>query len=53
MTNSNHDTKALAAELRTETAEPFLPIERRLVITSLVLGFGLLGVLVWVSNALF
>jgi hypothetical protein len=43
----------LREELRQQTDEPFLPVERKLVTWSLVLGVVLLGVLVWVSDAFF
>jgi hypothetical protein len=33
--------------------EPLLPIEKRLIIWSLLLGIGLLGLLIWVSGRFF
>jgi hypothetical protein len=33
--------------------EPLLPIEKRLITWSLLLGIGLLGLLIWVSGTFF
>lgn len=43
----------LAEELAAIPYEPLLPVEKRLIVTSLVLGLALLGVLWWVSHTLF
>jgi hypothetical protein len=40
-------------ELRRIPYEPLLPAEVKLVVWSLVLGVGLLGVLLWISNTFF
>jgi hypothetical protein len=40
-------------ELKRIPYEPLLPVEVKLVVWSLVLGIGLLGVLLWVSNTFF
>jgi hypothetical protein len=51
------ERKQTEAELTDELAqvsdEPFLPVERALVIGSLVLGALLLGLLWWISNTQF
>jgi hypothetical protein len=43
----------LADELKKMPYEPLLPIEKKLVLWSLILGVSLLAVLVWVNQALF
>jgi hypothetical protein len=43
----------VAGELAKTPHEPFLPVEKRLVAWSLILGLVLLGGLVWVSSAFF
>jgi hypothetical protein len=43
----------LADELAQASDEPFLPVEKALVIGSLVLGALLLGLLWWISNTHF
>ena len=43
----------LAEELEKMPYEPLLPIEKKLVLWSVLLGIFLLGVLVWVSQAFF
>ena len=43
----------LADEIKRMDYEPLLPIEKRLIIWSLVLGVGLLGLLIWVSGRFF
>ncbi len=40
-------------ELRRIPYEPLLPAEVKLVVWSLLLGIGLLGVLLWISNTFF
>lgn len=47
-----HDPK-LADEIKRMDYEPLLPIEKRLIIWSLLLGVGLLALLVWVSGRFF
>ena len=44
------DEPDLADELSRMQAEPILDVERRLVISSLVLGVVLLAVLAWVAS---
>jgi hypothetical protein len=52
--NEHDQTEAeLADELTQASDEPFLPVERALVIGSLVLGALLLGLLWWISNTQF
>jgi hypothetical protein len=43
----------LVEEMRSMREEPLLPIEKKLIGWSLVLGIGLLGLLLWISNAFF
>lgn len=43
----------LAEEMSKMPAEPFLPIERKLVVWSLVTGVVLLFVLLWTGNTFF
>jgi hypothetical protein len=43
----------LAEEMAQQPVEPFLPVERALVIGSLVLGVLLLGLLWWISTTQF
>jgi hypothetical protein len=43
----------LADEIKRMDYEPLLPIEKRLITWSLLLGIGLLGLLIWVSGKFF
>ncbi len=43
----------VADELKTMQAEPLLPVEKKLIVWSLIVGAVLLGVLVWISYAFF
>jgi hypothetical protein len=43
----------LADELRKMQAEPLLPVEKKLIAGSLILGVVLLAILVWVSQRFF
>lgn len=43
----------LEDELNRLSEEPLLPIEKKLIAGSLLLGIGLLGLLVWVSYTFF
>jgi len=43
----------LAEEMAAQPDEPLLPIEKKLIAWSLILGIALLGLLVWLSNTLF
>ncbi len=43
----------LAEELAAIPFEPLLPIEKRLIAWSLILGIVLLGLLIWLSSTLF
>ena len=43
----------LAAELRKMPYEPLLPVEKKLVLWSILLGLFLLGVLVWANHTFF
>jgi hypothetical protein len=40
-------------ELKKMEHEPLLPVEKKLIVGSLVLGVILLGVLIWISQVFF
>lgn len=44
---------ALEDELNRQADEPLLPVEKKLIAGSLLLGLALLGVLVWASYTFF
>ncbi|HME45293.1 MAG TPA: hypothetical protein VKF36_19525 [Syntrophorhabdales bacterium] len=43
----------IGEELRKMEAEPLLPVEKKLIAWSLILGVVLLGFLVWISYTFF
>lgn len=43
----------LAEELAKVPDEPLLPIEKKLIVYSLLLGLALLGLLAWISTVFF
>lgn len=43
----------VAEEMAQIPYEPFMPVERKLVTWSLILGVVLLGVLIWIAEAFF
>lgn len=43
----------LAEELQRMEYEPLLPVEKKLIVWSIILGVVLIAVLVWVSNTFF
>lgn len=43
----NRQEPSLAEELASVPFEPLLPVEKKLIAWSLLLGFGLLGILWW------
>lgn len=43
----------LAEELEKMEVEPLLPIEKKLILGSVILGVALLGILTWVSYTFF
>ena len=47
------ETPRIADELRSMQAEPLLPIEKKLIVGSLVLGAVLLFALLWLSGTFF
>ena len=47
------DQPNLNKELRNMEYEPLLPIEKRLITWSLILGVGLIVILVWLSHTFF
>jgi hypothetical protein len=47
------ETPKVAEELKKMAQEPLLPVEKKLIASSLILGVGLLGILIWISYALF
>jgi len=48
----SHDNQ-LAEELAKLPHEPLLPVEKKLIAGSLILGLALLGILVWLSYTFF
>lgn len=50
---TNMEPPKIADELKKMEHEPLLPIEKKLVAYSLILGVVLLVALVWVNKALF
>lgn len=47
------DPPRIAEEIRKMEYEPLLPIEKKLIVLSLALGVGLLGLLLWISATYF
>ena len=47
------DQPKLSEELKQMAVEPLLPIEKKLVAWSLILGVTLLAVMVWLNHLLF
>ena len=47
------DEPKLSDELKKMEYEPLLPVEKKLIAGSLILGIVLLGLLIWLSNTLF
>jgi hypothetical protein len=47
------EKKELVEELKKMKVEPFLAVEKKLVLWSIILGVVLLGFLVWVSYTFF
>ncbi len=47
------DEPKLAEELKKMEYEPLLPVEKKLISYSLIIGAALLGILVWVSYTFF
>jgi hypothetical protein len=43
----------LVDELKKMEVEPLLPVEKKLIAYSLLLGVGLLGILAWISFTFF
>ena len=48
---SDNDKPRIGEEIRNMEAEPLLPIEKKLIAWSLILGVVLLAVLVWTGNS--
>ncbi|HZC76930.1 MAG TPA: hypothetical protein VE258_04240 [Ktedonobacterales bacterium] len=48
---SDHDKPRIGEEIRKMEAEPLLPIEKKLIAWSLILGVVLLAVLIWTGNS--
>jgi hypothetical protein len=46
-------TPKVAEELKKMEYEPLLPVEKKLIASSLILGVVLLGILIWVSYTFF
>ena len=49
MTNEN-DRPRIGEEMRKMQAEPLLPVEKKLIAGSLILGVVLLAILIWTGN---
>ena len=47
------DKPKVAEELKKMEHEPLLPIEKKLISSSLILGVVLLGILIWISYSFF
>ena len=47
------DEPKISEELKNMKCEPLLPVEKKLVAWSLILGVGLTALLVWVSHTFF
>jgi hypothetical protein len=47
------DQPKIADELKEMEYEPLLPVEKKLIAGSLILGVVLLGVLMWISRVFF
>ena len=47
------DEPKIADEIKRMQAEPLLPVEKKLIGGSLILGLVLLGLLVWISHRFF
>ena len=47
------DDPKLSEELKKMEYEPLLPVEKKLIAGSLLLGIVLLGLLIWLSNTFF
>jgi hypothetical protein len=47
------DEPKIADEIKRMRAEPLLPVEKKLIGGSLILGLVLLGLLVWISRRFF
>lgn len=53
MADTNGQTPRLAEEMAAIPYEPLLPVEKKLIAGSLLTGVVLLGVLYWISHAIF
>ncbi len=47
------DEPKISDELKKMEYEPLLPVEKKLIAGSLILGIVLLGLLIWLSNTFF
>jgi hypothetical protein len=47
------EQQKVAEELKKMAYEPLLPVEKKLIAWSLILGVGLLGILIWISYTFF
>jgi hypothetical protein len=52
-TPQRSDEPDLAREMAEIPYEPLLPVEKKLILGSLILGLALLGLLLWLSQVLF
>ena len=47
------EEQKISEELKKMEVEPFLPVEKKLIVWSVILGIALLVILVWASHTLF
>jgi hypothetical protein len=48
---SDNDKPRIGDEIRKMEVEPLLPVEKKLIVWSLILGVVLLAVLIWTGNS--
>jgi hypothetical protein len=48
---TENEPPRIGEEIRKMEAEPLLPVEKKLIAWSLIIGVVLLGILVWTGNA--
>ncbi len=53
MAEPTEEMSRLAEELGKVSYEPLLPVEKKLIAGSLIVGVALLGILLWLSYAFF
>jgi hypothetical protein len=48
---TDNNKPRIGEEIRKMHAEPLLPVEKKLIVWSLVLGVALLAILIWTGNS--